>query len=150
MKILIIEDDSNKSHQIIDFLKSTNSELEFSHKLSYQSGLRELLFGHYQLVLLDMSLPTYDISGHESGGRFRPFAGRELLYEITRKSKLTKVIVVTQFESFGEGDGTITNHELDEQLHKEFGGMYGGMVYYNASVATWKDTLSELIKSVGA
>jgi len=88
--------------------------LEDAH--SMQSGLRALLKQTPDLVLLDMNLPTYDITSEESGGRLQAFAGREILRQLARRNIFVPVVVVTQFDYLGEGRNRIALGELDQEL----------------------------------
>lgn len=86
MKILIIEDDKNKLKQVTSFLRKIYINTEIIERYSYNSGIRELLTGsRFDLLLLDMSMPTFDITSVESGGRPKPFAGKEILRKLKKK-----------------------------------------------------------------
>jgi CheY-like chemotaxis protein len=79
MKILFIEDHPRKQAQIIEFLRSQFADLEIVTKNAYNSGLRELISNHanYDILLLDISMPNYDISSQDSGGDWMPLAGKK-------------------------------------------------------------------------
>jgi hypothetical protein len=67
-----------------------------------------------------MTMPTYDVTPSERGGRTRVFGGREILRAIARRKLPARVIVVTQFESFGEGKQKKTLSELSQELRRDF------------------------------
>lgn len=141
---LIIEDDENKLKQIKDFLQSKFPTLDLITKRSYQSGLKEIVRGHFDLIVLDMSMPTFDVTPDSSGGRFRTYAGKDIMEEMIRLNILSKVIIVTQFDIFGEGESYITLSEMSMQLKESYPSIYLGTVYYNASEANWKQDLEKL------
>lgn len=146
MNILIIEDDNNKHEHIVQHIHHGYPGSLFTSKKSYQSGLRDLIKNSYDFVILDMSLPTYDIDPpREQGGPFRTFAGEEILFEIKRRSISHKVLIVTQFESFGEGETYITLPELTTKLLSKFPGLCLGAIYYNAFETSWKDEVCKII-----
>jgi len=143
LKVLIVEDDINKLHAIMEYIRQLGlSEIET--KTSHHSGLKELVSHPYDLVLLDMSMPAYDITVHENGGRPLPLAGRDILYSMWRRKIKCKAIVITQYEDFG---GTSLG-SLDEDLKKSFPEIYLGVVYYNTMQEGWKSALKELLSSV--
>lgn len=144
MRILIVEDDLNKLHHLEQCLLVEYADAEIIQARSYQSGLKAALQTAPNFIVLDMTLPTYDVSTTESGGRPRPFAGREILSEVARKMKHGKVIVVTQFETFGEGIQKKTLVELDAELRGSFPELYIGAVYYHPAQSDWKMRLLEL------
>jgi len=146
MEILIIEDDHNKYQHIHNFLDRAIPETKFVTKKSYQSGLREALKKAFDLIVLDMSLPTYDINPPEElGGPFRTYAGEEILFELKRRGHHQAVLIVTQFESFGEGDTSMTLNELKDRLARLFSELYIDTIYYNAFETSWKEELSLII-----
>src|SRR5690606_11551523 len=145
MKILLIEDDKKKIEDIKEFLLSFYNYSSLVIKESYQSGLRELIKNKYDLLLLDMSIPTWDKSIDEPGGNFEKFGGYKILKEITRKKKPIKTILITMFDDFGESDTSITLSQLDNLLKTEFPNIYIGAVYYNTREEKWKSDLSDFI-----
>lgn len=145
MNILIIEDDEIKREQLFSFLTDKYKESNISSAKSLQSGLRAIISNKYDLIILDMSLPTYDIYFDEDGGRPQAYAGREILRQMDRREINMPVIVVTQFDIFGEGIDTLTRDELDKQLHESHHDNYKGMVYYNPTLENWKNSLLKLM-----
>ena len=62
MKILIVEDDENKLNNLKDFINEyylNEVNIDICH--SFQSGLESILINKYDLLLLDMSLPNFDL-----------------------------------------------------------------------------------------
>jgi DNA-binding NarL/FixJ family response regulator len=148
MNILIIEDIPNKAKQISDFLKEKLNEPRISIRQSYQSGLKELFEYEHDVVLLDMQLPNFDIKSGEDGYKFRKLAGVDILNELKRKNKKCNVIIVTQFETFGEGESFIELADLKRNLKRDFSGNYIETVYYNPSQTAWKMDLHALLTKI--
>lgn len=147
MKILIIEDHPYKLSQLQEFLNTNFPDTEISVKNSYNSGLKELVFNYnkYELLLLDISMPNYDISTSESGGDFMPLAGRLILKEMYLREIPTKAIVVTMYENFVDGTPLF---DLDLGLKREFQDNYMGYVYFTASNNAWMNQLKILINKI--
>ena len=143
MKILIIEDDKNKSYQVIERLNSQYSNLTFSEKRSFQQGVKSLRNSSFDLLLLDMTLPTFDIDTNSGGGKIRNFAGREILEEMLQREINLKTIIITQYESFGEEQITISQMRniLKEKYHKNF----IEIIYYSSSSKSWFENLTKLV-----
>jgi CheY-like chemotaxis protein len=148
MNILIVEDDENKRNQIIEFIEEEIAASSVTIAKSFQSGLRAIVLGGFDLILLDMTMPTFDIGFDEDGGRPQAYAGREILRQMDRREITTPVIVVTQFDKFGAGADELRLEELDEQLHKEHPASYQGAVYYNAAYADWKQELAKIVSGL--
>ena len=108
---------------------------------SYHSGMKALLQSHFDLLLLDMTLPNFDDSGYDSGGRPLPMAGRDILFTMNRKKIKCRTVVITQYESFDE----MSLEDLDKGLKEKFSDIYAGYVQYNATQDGWKTMLKSLI-----
>lgn len=148
MKVLLIEDDQNKSKQIIDFFFSEFPGQEILLKRSYQSGLKEIMTNNFSFILLDMQLPNFDISSGEDGYKFRKLAGIDILKEIQRKKIACKVIVVTQFETFGEKESYIELADLKKIIRTQYSEIYIDTVFYSADKSVWKRQLKDLIEKL--
>lgn len=147
MKILLVEDDENKRVELDKFLRNQFPGNDVSLAKSYHSALNSVIKDPHDLILLDMTMPTYDINAEEDGGRPQHYAGREILRQLERRKINTPVIVVTQFDVFGEGLGALTRAQLDLQLRHEHSANYRGTIYYNAASDAWKVELKSAIDS---
>lgn len=147
MQCLIIEDDNYKSEHLQNILKK-EFDLFIEIKTAYKSGLIESLKPRYDFILLDMSMLTFDITSKEKGGRPRHFAGKEIMLQMKRRNISTPVIIITQFENFGEGTEKINLNDLTKQLEdiKYIG--YKKTIFYNMTQNKWQDELIETIYSI--
>ncbi|TAJ59614.1 MAG: response regulator [Chitinophagaceae bacterium] len=143
MRVLIIEDDPLKLNRLETFTKEYSQSLILDTKMSYQSGLLALLRNQYDIVLLDMQLPNYDIRSGEDGYKPRPMAGRDILREIKRKRIKSKVIIMTQYESFGENGKFESLMEWDAKFKAEFTNSYLQTIQYKPGSNAWKDQLQK-------
>lgn len=147
MKILLIEDHPLKQAQINKFVLEKFIYCEIETKNSYISGLKELKINHniYDVLLLDISMPNYDISSEDSGGDWMPLAGKNILKEMYLRDISTKAIVITMHGSYDDGT-KIT--DLDRDLQKEFSDNYIGYVYYSQINEDWKENLYRLLNTI--
>ncbi|MCX8530875.1 hypothetical protein [Chryseobacterium luquanense] len=147
MKILFIEDHPLKQAQIKKFLQEEFPYFIVEFRNSYISGLKELInnYSDYKCLLLDISMPNYDISSEDSGGDWMPMAGKKILKEMFLRDITTKAIVITMHGSFDDGT-KIT--DLDIELNEEFSDNYIGLVYYSQINEEWKIKLKELLNKL--
>jgi DNA-binding NarL/FixJ family response regulator len=148
MRILLVEDDELKRDVVVEFLQSAVNEAQINEARSFQSGLRAMLAGHFDVVILDMTMPTFDISEGEDGGRPQPYAGREMLRQMKRRGLHIPTLVLTQFDRFGEGGDALTLAELDEDLKQSHPENYRGAIYYAATDEEWKQKLQSMLLTV--
>jgi len=149
MMALIVEDDELKTERLRNFLAQELPDHKIEVARSYKSGLRALVAEARSLVILDMTLPTFDISPGSDGGRPLSLGGRELLRQMKRRSLAYHTVVVTGFDAFGSEPEAVTLTQLDDELKQEFGEFYIGSVYFNATTDDWRDQLRLLIQTDG-
>lgn len=148
MKVLIVEDDYYKLVQISAFIGQClpGAELVTAKAVhSAKQKIREIL---PDLVILDMSLPSYDIGKQESGGLPETFGGRELLGYLDFLDCAAPVVVVTQFEKFGRDEEEMDLHTLGEALKTSYPANYRGIIFFQSASDAWKLELSRILREV--
>ncbi|KQM90219.1 hypothetical protein ASE70_02050 [Sphingomonas sp. Leaf22] len=148
MIALIIEDDDLKMDRLRGFLANEAPAVQIEVARSYKSGLLALVGLQPELVLLDMTLPSFDIQPGSDGGRPLNLGGKDLLRQIKRRDMRCCTIVVTGFDTFGSGATPVTLAQLDGELMREFSEIYLGSVYFNAATEDWRHRLRELVRTV--
>ena len=143
MKILMIADDKNKSTQIIERLSSYFTDIDFTVKRSFQQGVKTLRSSSFDVLLLDMTLPTFDIDINSSGGKIRNFAGMDILDVMQQRQIVLKTIVITQYESFGEELVTIS--QMKDILRDRYNKNFVDIIYYSSSSKSWFESLKKLL-----
>lgn len=149
MTILLVEDDENKRQQITNAIAQLVSDATVVEARSLTSGRRKLDDATgWDLVILDMSIPAFDITRDESGGRPQALGGRDLLRHMRRRGLTVPVVVITQYDTFGEADQVLTLQELDERLRGQHGSPYRGVIVYNVVSDEWRTQLRALISEL--
>lgn len=142
--ILIIDDDNYKKKNIKELVLSIDKTFIISEEEAINPGLLDLRSSKYDLIILDMSLPVFSSSESSS---FNPFGGIAILKEMRRKEITTPVIVVTQYEIFGEGEIQKTSKMIDEECKSKFDN-YIGIVIYSSVNNEWKEKLVKMIGDI--
>ncbi|WP_061534420.1 response regulator [Collimonas arenae] len=144
-KILFVEDDEPKLEQVLALLE-TFTEIEVIVAKSLNGACKCIDREDYDLVLLDMSLPTFD-NGMTVGasGRQKTFGGREILMYLWENEKDLPVLVLTQFKDFPGDEGPVNLPQLHAQLKKDFPGLYRDHIYFEHNNDAWKTTLTNLL-----
>ena len=138
-KIILIEDDDYKAKQIVQFLQNKGHIIDIAK--AYNTGMKKIVNEQYDMALLDMTIPSFEISSEHPTSRIRKYGGKDILFEINRREIFLSAIVITQYQVFDDGEKTL--EVLDKELHEEFPELYKGIVYYNSSVIDWQDKLIE-------
>ena len=146
MNVLLVEDDQFKAKRLEQTIEKLVPGVAIQRANSVRSSTQALESGvRLNLVILDMSLPTFDVGPRESGGRPQGFGGREVMRFMLNNELHVPVIVVTQFERFGEADREIDLPTLAQSLKAEFPDLFRGMVYYDSTSERWRTDLTELL-----
>lgn len=146
MRVLIVEDQKEKSEDIVNFLNSYYLKgMLVSIQQSLRSGLKDLVINNnYDLVILDMSMPNFDPSIDDPiGGTPESFAGKEFMSQMDLRGIVSPVIVVTQYSTFAKGQ--IALDDLDRAFKISYPSFYLGSVYYSSAEDSWKKSLLKII-----
>lgn len=144
MRILFIEDEIAKRKDIQNFLIEELSQTDIENAHSLMSGMLALRNKEYELVLLDMSLPLYDLD--EGNNEFEAFGGIEILDEIKRKELSVKVLVITAFDVIEDETKKIHLEQLNQQMIDNYCDIYLGCIHYDQSSLEWKTELRKYIE----
>ena len=144
LKILLVEDDRNKSNTIASFLQEVYPQMDIEYAMSYQSGVELAMKNPYKLLLLDMSIPNYDTEGTGSSEDTLKNGGELIIYELLDENIEFDCTIITQYE-------TINNEPLsviDERLRELCGDKYHGYIQYQTYTDEWKLNLKNNIDHV--
>lgn len=144
MQILLIEDNSNKLKQIKRVLTEIYPESNIEEAYSFNSGVRKVNENKWNLIILDMSLPTYDITHTESGGDKKPVAGKNIMKRMLNRKIIVPVVIITQFETFD--DDRISLNSLNAEFQDGFKEIWKGTVFYGND--DWSIDLKEILDKI--
>ena len=148
IKILFIEDNKTKAEAVKKFVLETSEIYDLTIRESFTSGLRELFTNTFDILLVDMSLPTREGLLSNSINNFEHLGGHKIMSEMKRKKLLMPTILITMFSEFGIGKTFMDINELDEILSREFENFYKGYVYYSSQEESWKENLKSILNNL--
>lgn len=149
-KILLIEDDIEKREKIKAHVKDQlGGRVVIVECESLRSGLKTIIGNpHFDLIILDMTMPGFDISDSEPAGNdTESFAGWEIMAQMKLRGIKMPVVVVTQYRSFDQG--TVGLEDLTNEFKDDYGDFFKGSIYYNVAIDGWKKELSDHLKKMG-
>lgn len=137
--VLLVEDESPKLAHIRKFMREGYSSVSVIEARSVTSALDAVDDHNFDLVLLDMSLPTFDVGQGENGGRPQGFGGIEILRHLEMAGSAIETLVITGYEAFPDEHGDIIDLEtLRNRLIDEFPNTVRGVVHFNSALEDWK------------
>jgi DNA-binding NarL/FixJ family response regulator len=145
MKILLIEDMPRKAESIKAVLSSQFPKIELSEESSYHAAIENIAnYGNeYDVILLDMSMNTFNVSVEENGGIPEPFAGVRILEKLFLNEIDTRVIVISMYHKIEGKDFK----EIGDELMEQYPNLYEGFVLFAFDRNDWKLKLINLISS---
>jgi CheY-like chemotaxis protein len=145
MNVLLVEDEDPKLAGVIHFLEEFHPEIHVAVARSVKSGLESLKTTLPHLLLLDMSLPTFDITAIEPGGRPQGFGGIEVIRYLDSIDTTVPTIVVSGYEAFAKDGKNIELKALASELMRDYPTIIRGVVYFNPLDGEWARDLERLL-----
>lgn len=142
----MVEDYEEKANSIRAFLAQEFPDCDVFQCSSYNSAQEEIFErgDKYSLILLDMSMSTYDLSSDASGGLPEPSAGQYILEGMFLRQIVTPVIVVTMYNVFERKQ----LDAFDVELKQNYPQNYKSYVYYSPQKNDWKKQLKLKINDI--
>jgi len=146
--VLIVEDSEAKLHSIQAVLERLVPDLNLSTAMSVRSAIDSIQSAEPDMIIADMSLPTYDVEVRERGGTPRPFGGIEVFETLERFSINIPVLVVTSYPVIIEGNQNVGLSELSLRLKDEFPLNFIGTVHFDSSYSYWEEEIESYVGEV--
>lgn len=145
MRILLIEDEHDKRDKIrcqVELLLGAKAII--TERESLRGGLKAILsMKDIDLILLDMSMPGFDLTDQFGSEDPESFAGIEIMSQMKLRDINIPVLVVTQYKSFEKG--SVSLEDLIEKMTKEFKPFFKGTIYYDSLLEGWKKQLADYL-----
>ena len=149
MNWLLVEDEAPKRDAIRTFISEAFPSVRLIQAKSVRAANHEIRNHLFTLLLLDMSLPTFEISSGEPGGRPQGFGGIEVMRFLEKEEIKVPVIVVTAYEAFPDKDGRpIGIKLLRDELERDFPTLFSGLIYFDPIAGKWTKELRLLINAI--
>lgn len=144
MKILLVEDDKHKIDDIIGFIDTLKKGIMVDTARSVESGVQSAVDSQYDLILLDMTIPNFDITEKSDGGKSYKNGGEIIVKELLDEEVEFCCAVITQYETFNNE----TIDQISQRISQLCGDNYLGYVKYSTNTESWRQGLKELIEHV--
>lgn len=149
-RILLVEDEAPKRRHIETLLIDLVPTARLFLARSVNSALDVLESEAIELLVLDMSLPTFDVGDRERGGRPQGFGGTEVLRNMEMSEISCATVVITGYEGFvREGGSTVDLAQLRAELMAEFPTILRAVLHYNSTFDEWKTVLRATLAETG-
>lgn len=148
MLLLLAEDEDSKRERLKAFLSDALAGWSVQETKSVRSTIDALRQQTPSILILDMSLPTFDIAAGEPGGRPQGFGGIEVVRYLERDGLAVPIIVVTQHPAIPKDGQMIPLAGIEQMVMEESPSNFKGLVYYNTLTGGWKGELLSLLTAI--
>lgn len=143
-QVLIVEDDDYKLESLQECLDQFQ-DIKVHVCRSFTSAAKLIKRTVFDLILLDMSLPTFDGGGARDEGDAQGLGGKRIVRLCEEYGTLCPTILVTQFSNYEDFGKTTSVSELANELSGILAGKLVGTVRYNRASTDWKEILSSYL-----
>lgn len=146
--ILIVEDSESKLSSIVGVVNRVLPTAMVRTAFSVSSGIENIQASVPDMLIVDMSLPTYDIDAREPGGSPRMFGGIEIFDILERDEIQVPILVVTSYPVLTDGGQTLGLAELTTRLKSDYPEVFLGTVYFDSSFSAWEREIESHLEKV--
>lgn len=139
MQVLLVEDDEFKATDLQKALEEVISPVDIMRAASATSASKLISSRSFDACILDMSLPTFDLSGPGGGGSPQSQGGLEVLRLARRLKFSPRFIIVTQYPDIEISGRDIPLAEATSLLSKQFGLDVIACLLYEFDDANWRN-----------
>lgn len=144
--VLIVEDDDYKLESLQECLAQFD-DIEVKVCRSFTSAAKAIKRTTFDLILLDMSLPTFDGGGASDEGEAQGLGGKRLIRLCSEYETLCATILVTQFSNYEDFGKTTSVSQLANELAGILEERFIGTVRYNRASTEWKVSLNAYLQA---
>lgn len=145
-QVLIVEDDEYKLNSLVLAIESVPVVVEIKVAKSFTSAVHLLKKNCYDLIVLDMSLPTFDATDAQAGGDAQGFGGRRVVRIAEEYGNSSPTILVTQFTVYEDLGQSLTVSDLSLQISDQLGEFFMGTVAYDRASQDWIAVYQNLVQ----
>lgn len=148
MQVLLVEDEVHKRAEltqcVIDVIGSPPDHVD-----SVRSAVLKVIEKDYDLILLDMALPTFSSnSSDQHKGHDQAQGGIEVLRALKSSNKKSKIIIVTQYHDFYIGGSKIKIKDSAKIINEKYNQNVIGAILYKYKSTSTLQKISALLKGI--
>ena len=149
MRVLLVEDDEHKRVSIVSALHACNVSVEVVIAESLYTGIQSIGEVEYDLVVLDMAIPSHPpVPGEGSPVSFNT-GGLDILLELDSRGRTDRCVVITQFPEIEISQVFYPVEVATAAIEKELGYRVIECIAYSGVDGDWLKQFSNLLIRYG-
>lgn len=145
MKILLIEDELAKRELIEQALHALRPDIIISCGRTVQQAIHLLREDKYDLIVLDMSLPSRESRPGGAQPVSQPTGGVEVLLELHYEERTDRVVIVTQYPDIEFDKKLYPLAKAKQLLAKSLTVQIFDVIHFKPREQDWRDQLGKAI-----
>jgi len=145
MKILLIEDEPAKRELIEQALNDLGSDIRISSGRTVQQAVKLLREDEFDLIILDMSLPSRESRPGGAQPVSQPTGGVEVLLELHYDDRLDPVVIVTQYPDIEFDKELYALNKAKQSLSKRLKVKIVDVIHFKPREQAWRDQLGKAL-----
>lgn len=145
MRILLVEDEEHKRDEIIQYVQQVYG---FSPEVvdGVRSAIMQIMEVDYDLIILDMALPTFGGNTADNKGHDQAQGGIEVLRVLKLEKKSAKIIIVTQYPDFYIGGTKVKLKDSPKIIFDKYNQKVIGAVLYHYKSKTTQQKITSILR----
>jgi len=145
--ILVVEDDSFKYDRIKVLLESVGyTDVKWCQ--SVHSGVQALSTDEFELIILDMALPSHDLAARGGSPTSLPSGGLELIYELSYAQKAVRLLIITQYPEIEIEGSYVKLTDAPKRLQELYRTPVMRVIQFKQNDSTWEQGLADAMKEI--
>ena len=143
MRILIVEDDEFKAAQLRPILRGRGAILLVQ---SVREAVVRVLKEDFDLIVLDMALPTFTKSPLSSGGTAQAQGGMEVIRALKSRRASVPIIIVSQYPDLEIEGSFLALQSCPTILRERYDANLIGAVLFDFDDQSWEERFRSLLE----
>ncbi|WP_057462200.1 response regulator [Pseudovibrio sp. POLY-S9] len=148
VKVLIVEDDAFKAESIRLIVEHDLAPVFLVEATSVHSAINAIHEGEFDLILLDMSLPSHEAAPGVGTAASMPSGGMSVLMELDYLGRTDPIVILTQYREIEIDSELVQLSRSADQIKSSYGVSLKGVVLYKHGDRLWKNKLREYLRDV--
>lgn len=139
--VLLVEDDQFKQEQVEQVIRAARRSVHFTISRSVQQAVECVRARAYDLIVLDISLPSHESRPGGAQPISQPSGGVEVLLELAYEERVDPVVILTQYPEI-EYDGRLYILEkFKKAISSSISVNILSVLLFNPKDKSWSDQL---------
>lgn len=148
MRVMLVEDEPHKIADLESRLRAMNGpDPEVVVVRSVRDAVLYVHQSRFDLIVLDMALPTFSGKG-ATGGVQQAVGGIEVLRALQELGLSSRVIVVTQYPDMIINGEVIPLHDIARYVKRRYGQAVIGAVLYSYKASEWEEEFKRALEAI--